>query len=256
MSRKFAIALIVFSFTLGIITSNIFASNMIKIIFNGKEIATDVPPQNIKGRIMVPINVISKLFNADLNWDGKNKTVTIIKKVNDDDNNTKIIASLPSENISLYGTDKKDGSFSSIIIDINGFKKRFNWQTLSNPTFSPIISLNDINNDGEKELIIKLTTNEGTGVYINEVHVFNLRNLTEIEVENPLKILKKNLDIAPYNSFPNDSFGDQIDYEVIQNKLTAIIGIQKPPATYIGNVYITYQFKDGKYQEKEISFKQ
>lgn len=260
----------------------ITATNIpIKITLNGKEISSDIQPQNIKGRIMVPVRVIAEAFNSDVKWDSERKTVVITKDDNLSINNTKLIATLTDEKINIYGKDVKDGVYNSVILEINGFKKNFNWQSISNPSFSPQLMLEDINNDGDKELIVNLTTAEGTGLYIHDVHVFNLKSLNEIPVQDPLEIIK---DAVKVNITPNDivvtvdgqqktikkadidsdssnffdtlSFSNQINFKVINNELTAIVGVQISPTTFIGDLYITYQFKDNSLIYKTIKFKQ
>jgi hypothetical protein len=279
MYKKLLVVIIFLSIIVFCIVAS--ATNSIKIIMNGQEIVSDFPPQNSNGRILVPISTIAKAFDADVKWDAKNETVVITKekdlKVN---NNAKIISSLASEKVNLYGVEEKDGVYNSVYLEVKGIKKHFDWQPISNQSFAPILSIDDLNKDGEKELVIKLTTQEGTGVNISEVHVLSLRSLTEIEVEKPLEIInkyvktnitpngvnitingelltvnKQKIETEQTNWFSNISFGNNVDFIVIQNELTSIIGAQISPNTYIGNIYIIYQFKDGKYQAKSVSFK-
>ncbi|NLW06604.1 MAG: copper amine oxidase N-terminal domain-containing protein, partial [Clostridia bacterium] len=48
-----------------------------KLLFNGQELASDVPPQIIDGRVLVPVRVVSEAFKAEVNWDEENNTVAI-----------------------------------------------------------------------------------------------------------------------------------------------------------------------------------
>lgn len=91
-------------------------------------------------------------------------------------NNAKIISSLANEKVNLYGLDEKDGVYNSVDLEVNGIKKHFDWHPLSNQTFAPILSLDDLNKDAEEELVIKLTIQEGTEVNISEVHVLSPRS--------------------------------------------------------------------------------
>ncbi|MGI6553132.1 MAG: copper amine oxidase N-terminal domain-containing protein [Bacillota bacterium] len=54
------------------------ASPDIKLIINGKEIETDVPPQMINGRVMVPARFVAEPLGATVEW--KDNTVIITKK--------------------------------------------------------------------------------------------------------------------------------------------------------------------------------
>lgn len=52
-------------------------SNDIKIIIDGEEVKSDVAPQLVSGRTLVPIRVISETLGADVTWDQKNRVVFI-----------------------------------------------------------------------------------------------------------------------------------------------------------------------------------
>lgn len=54
-----------------------YASGKITILVNGKVIASDVAPQMVNNRVMVPISFISKALGASVGWDQKTRTVTI-----------------------------------------------------------------------------------------------------------------------------------------------------------------------------------
>lgn len=52
-----------------------YAGNNVKLIINGKNIATDV--QIVNGSSYVPLRVVSENLGADVKWDGNSKTITI-----------------------------------------------------------------------------------------------------------------------------------------------------------------------------------
>ena len=51
----------------------------IRLYVAGKEIETEVPPQIINGRTMVPVRFVAEALGAEVGWDGKTYTVTINK---------------------------------------------------------------------------------------------------------------------------------------------------------------------------------
>lgn len=53
------------------------AGENIRIFVNGKEIYTDVPPQVIEGRTMVPLRAVGEALGADVRWDDTNNVVWI-----------------------------------------------------------------------------------------------------------------------------------------------------------------------------------
>lgn len=76
--RKKVLLLVISFLLLGTLIA--FAQNPspVKIIFNGVELASDVPPIIINGRVLVPVRVIAEKFGADVEWDPENYTVHIV----------------------------------------------------------------------------------------------------------------------------------------------------------------------------------
>lgn len=169
--------------------------------------------------------------------------------------------------------------------------KRPYWINTTSPTWSPQIIYEDINKDGKNELIIILTKGTGTGILEREVHVFHIQNkrigkvLVEVPVEvlvdDPIAIVLKNvktellpnkaiinigkkkyvidtkpLKIDTEHLFPDIYFGNLINFEINDHQLIAKIGGQISPAGgSIGDIQITYMFKDKMYQAKSIEYK-
>lgn len=53
------------------------AGNPLKLMVNGQEIKTDVPPQIIDGRTMVPIRWVAEALGTEVGWDEHNNIVSI-----------------------------------------------------------------------------------------------------------------------------------------------------------------------------------
>lgn len=64
-------------FAVSILFGTAYASGVITLTINGKKVSTDVAPQMIKGRVMVPLSVISKELGADISWNQKTNAVTV-----------------------------------------------------------------------------------------------------------------------------------------------------------------------------------
>lgn len=164
------------------------------------------------------------------------------------------------------------------------------WINTTSPTWSPQIIYEDINKDRKNELIIILTKDTGTGILEREVHVFHIQNQrinkefvevpVEVLVDDPIAIVLKNvktelllnkaiinigkkkftinikpLKIEPEHLFPDIYFGNLINFEINDNQLIAKIGGQiSPVGGSIGDIQITYMFKDKMYQAKSIEF--
>lgn len=192
-----------------------------------------------------------------------------------------IVSRNNKENITLYGK-KINGLYRGFKIDFKGgvYTKTF-WNSETNPAYAPQIFYTDINKDQKAELIVTLTKGYGTGVLLEDVHVFHTidNRLTEVIVDNPLAIIYKNVktelsneeaevrvgdkvykaditpfEIKPENLFDDIGFGSIIDYEVINNNLMVRVSGQITPAMFIGDIIITYEYRDKMYQAKAIEF--
>ena len=200
------------------------------------------------------------------------------------------IAKSDKVDVTLYAK-KMNGLYTDFKIDFKGsvLSKPY-WMNTTNPIWSPEIIYEDINRDGKKELVIILTKGTGTGVLEREVHVFHLQEQkldqmqievpVEVLVDDPIAIVLKNvkteltpnkasvsigdkkytidikaLGIQPGHLFDEISFGNLMNFEIKDNQLIAKIGGQISPAGgYIGDIQITYIFKNKMYQAKSIEF--
>lgn len=202
------------------------------------------------------------------------------------------IAKSEKGNIVVYATkmNVNDG-YTDFKIDFQGIiLSRPYWINTTSPTWLPEISYEDFNGDGKKELIVILTRGTGTGVLEREVHVFHIQNQqlgkkffavpVEMLVDDPVATVLKNvktklssdkatvgigdknytidiksLGIPSEVLFSDISFGNSINFEIKDNQLVAKVGGIISPSGYIGNIQITYMFKDKMYQAKSIDFK-
>ncbi|MFB5087003.1 hypothetical protein PGC35_07240 [Psychrobacillus sp. PGGUH221] len=194
----------------------------------------------------------------------------------------KVVGNLPEAELTLYATEK-EGDLTNFKLTVKRQTYFFpRWLNSPNVTYYPKVYYSDINDDGRKEIVIVLTTDTGTGVIIQEPHVFHVDDngdLSEKLVDNPMAIINKNvktklssskaivsigkennkinikqLDIVPSHIFKNVAIGSTLRFEVIDNKLVAKVGLTIAPAGgSIGEIHITYMFKDNMYQAKQIN---
>ncbi|MGN7479531.1 hypothetical protein ACTHOQ_17000 [Solibacillus silvestris] len=200
------------------------------------------------------------------------------------------IAKSDKVSVTVYAK-KLNGLYTDFKIDFQGsiLSKPY-WINTINPTWSPEIIYEDISQDGKNEVVIILTKGTGTGVVEREVHIFQMQqgksdktqNLipVEVQVDDPLTSVLKNvkteltpnkasisigdkkysldikpLDIQPEHLFDEIYFGNLINFEIKNNQLIAKLGGQiSPVGGYIGDIQITYIFKDKMYQAKSIEF--
>lgn len=214
----------------------------------------------------------------------ENRIKTVI---NQNTTEEKIVGSIREAKATLYATEKEgvlQRNLTNFKLQWMGHTHIFpRWINVTNKAFYPELYYSDINNDGKKEIIIVLTTDYGSEELIQEVHVLHIRNegdLLEILVDNPMAIVNKDvktkvsnseaiitidnkitkinvkdLGIVPEHIFENVSFGSIVKFKVINNKLMAIVGATiAPSGGYLGEIHITYTFKDNMYQIEQISF--
>ncbi len=77
VNRKFLITALVLSLTLMLAGTLVFAGYHITITIDGREIESDVAPQLLDGRTLVPIRVITEYFGADVAWVQETMSVEI-----------------------------------------------------------------------------------------------------------------------------------------------------------------------------------
>ena len=77
VNRKFLLTAAVLALALLIAGTLVFAGYHITITIDGKEVESEVPPQLVQDRTLVPIRVITEHFGADVGWVQETRTVEI-----------------------------------------------------------------------------------------------------------------------------------------------------------------------------------
>jgi len=201
------------------------------------------------------------------------------KSISSTNEGYEVVTTLPKENIVLYAKKMNDGLYRDFKLDFKGetYFRPF-WLNVTNPTYAPKLFYEDINKDGTKELIITLTKGYGSGVRDEEVYVYSYTNgLIDVIVDNPLAIINKNVktkltpkkaeitlgdkvfivdtkSIESTHLFEDIVFGSVIDYEVINKNLMVRVSVQITPTMFVGDIVITYEYRDKMYQAKAIEF--
>jgi len=235
-------------------------------------------PQNRKITTLKNNNIYdTKSANLDKKKQGDN---------NDVDTFPKIIASIPEEKIYLYALNEQDGWYKGLVLSINGVNKFFDWKSITFKSFMPELYYLDLNNDDKKELVVILTHDKGTGMFIKTVHIINPEDFTEYKVKNALDIIKDNIETkilskkevgikindTIYNvkighipqelsgTHPSEVskfyYSDWIRYSISDNALNVVVGVEvkDEPLKYLGFFIIEYYFKDGEFKANKIVF--
>ena len=194
----------------------------------------------------------------------------------------KLVASLPSENISLFAqSNKSKDIYNKFILIANKKTTVLDWENVANSTFLPKLLLSDVNKDGNKELIVILTTGTGSDLHLENIHILELPNLKEINILNPFNIINENVTtkiiskddkvliaISINNSiteivkdksytplwFNNVAFGSEIHWRINNDIIYADVDAQVSPSGYVGTIVIEYEFNGDMLTLKKIRF--
>ena len=168
-------------------------------------------------------------------------------------------------------------------LSIDGKTKRFPWKTYGELAFLPELSYADIDGDGRNELIVILCESEGTGTLVEEIHVLNPEDFSEITVQSPLAALENRVvskidehgvqitidnqnplvfpekeitaKVAEKKSwFANLATGSVIDYSMQSNSVVVKVAAQLSPAGFLGDFNLTYEYRDNQLKVSGISF--
>jgi len=91
-----------------------FASNPIKLFLNGEQIKTDVPPQIINSRLLVPVRAITEALGAKVEWDPNTNAVNVTLKEYYD---TSIVSKMKSKEFKNGVTVEIDDSLFTVYVD-------------------------------------------------------------------------------------------------------------------------------------------
>ncbi|WP_160031781.1 stalk domain-containing protein [Paenibacillus sp. An7] len=176
---------------------------------------------------------------------------------------------------------------------IEGMKLKFSGKTYSFPdwrgmwgwNYKPEISTEDISGDGHKEIIVVNTLGYGTGVFNQEARVWNpvprkeekidsLKKIVDENIESTIKAGKNQIQISlkikghkePITQAINESnaselrlndglgFGAWERYMVSDGKLMMRASANYTNTSAAGELIVTYQYKDHRYQADEIKY--
>ncbi|MWV45019.1 hypothetical protein GRF59_15455 [Paenibacillus sp. HJL G12] len=247
-------------------------ANPIKIMLNGTELITTKAAKKVDGVVMLPLREFGELFGKDVQLDEKNNTVSIhsISGV--------VVGESEDKSIQITGNKTESGTYDHLQIKTPTFSRSIPGYNVTNPSYAPLITAEDLDGDGSKEIVIILTTGYGTGVYQSNVLVYNAEG-SSIPVEDAetaflkqyngnytakgLEILVQDSRyIVPYESLMSDKehlgdhpgIGGVMQYTIEDGVLTAKTAVQVSMSEFVGDLTLKYSFKNGLFQAGDASF--
>ncbi|MBW7476394.1 M56 family metallopeptidase [Paenibacillus oenotherae] len=159
------------------------------------------------------------------------------------------------DGVFLYGTRAEDGTFDGMTVRTRNKQKHFPWRHPVKLNHNPVpyLRMADVDKDGQKEIIVllvsSLTERKYNDDFQSEIHVLNQSDLSELEVENPMKAIHEKVtssievkdgravvsidtgDEQKERSYAAlmDSYGEQVEfgehfyYEITEDGVQAIV---------------------------------
>ncbi|MGN7357499.1 stalk domain-containing protein [Paenibacillus sp. SAF-054] len=247
-------------------------ANPIKIMLNGTELVTAKAAQKVDGVIMLPLKEFGALFGKDVKYDEKTNTVSV------DPVAGVMVGESEDKTVRITGNKTESGTFDHLQITTPVFSRSIPGYNVTNPSYAPQISKEDIDGDGIPDIVIILTTGYGTGVYQSNVLVYNSDG-SQVPVEDANTAFLKQfsgsysgqgMDIqvqdkrykVPYTSLFSDKniLGDKpgiggiMRYSMENGVLTATTAVQVSMAEFVGDLKLKYTFKNGLLQAGNVNF--
>lgn len=207
-----------------------------------------------------------------VNGSAKNPSKQVITTQPKQDSTKKITWSSKNNEVRLTPVKVSKYGYDGVTVQVNNVKKKFDWSFHS--LDEPQVLYADVTGDGNKEAVIMMNIGKGTGLSINEIHVLNSKDLSEIKVQNYEEIVAERIETHVTNhggklaiqvkaqgketKFSYDSglqdlnqdklyFGGIVYYQLEKQKITSMlaasVGISPE---YVCDIHITYKYEKAK----------
>lgn len=240
----------------------------LKLVQDGTEVITDLPPQIVDGHIMIPIRTAAKLWGKNIKYDAKAGVVEVSDRM-------KVIWEDKSKGIKLSGSLRENGMYERIRISTPSFSRNLSIESFSGR--DPQVITADLTGDGEEEIIVITNIGYGTGLSLSEMVVLDADGSIILH-EDPLiammkqftgRVTDEGVDVelnGKITKFPKaqiqadpaylfgPAIGSVLYYSVEKNTLNARAAVQTSPAQFIGDLQMSYFYKNGILQAGQASF--
>lgn len=93
----------------------------------------------------------------------------------------------------VYGVHVENGIYDKVVVEISGDSHEYDWKSLADDSYLPVIEYEDINGDDKDEAIFVMTEYVATNVLDKKCHVIDLETFEEIELPDAISFVKDNL---------------------------------------------------------------
>ncbi|WP_426449672.1 hypothetical protein ACP26L_32140 [Paenibacillus sp. S-38] len=151
------------------------------------------------------------------------------------------------------------GMYQRLELHSNGASRIFEWSTADHPTYRPALYRGNYDGDELPEIAVVLIQGYGSGVHVQELHVLNEEELTELPVENPAEAVASRVNTevtvrdetvqvraeaggslfqrtySPWDAgmwFEHAYFGMNVKYKIDEDRITAVLPGQVSPGEF------------------------
>ncbi|ASA19440.1 copper amine oxidase N-terminal domain-containing protein [Paenibacillus donghaensis] len=155
-----------------------------------QKLQLDGPAILRNGHMYIPVNTLTSLTGATVKLDTARTSVTVIP------GSLSTTVRTPTEplavaednpKVKLYAVLKDGHTYKGHILEVNGKKHTYNWQTPRLLSHPPQLFYADIDKDGKPEVVVVMTLGTGTGMVEQRIHVVNPEDWTELAVPEAYK---------------------------------------------------------------------
>lgn len=143
-----------------------------------------------KGHIYIPASSLNLLSGADFRLDQEKNIVSIISGSVSTTVRTPTEALAAAEDhpkVKIYAALKDQTTYKGYILEVNGKKHQFDWETPRDLSHPPELYYADVNKDGQPEAVVILTLGTGTGIVEQEIHIVKPETWKELTVPEAWK---------------------------------------------------------------------
>ncbi|WP_054939172.1 copper amine oxidase N-terminal domain-containing protein [Paenibacillus ihuae] len=160
------------------------------ILYYGNTSALEGKAILLKGHNYIPASSLNLLSGADFRLDQGKNTVSIIS------GSVSTTVRKPAEalaaaedhpKVKIYAALKDQTTYKGYILEVNGKKHQFDWETPRDPNHPPELYYADVNKDGQPETVVILTLGTGTGIVEQEIHIVKPETWKELTVPEAWK---------------------------------------------------------------------
>ena len=169
-----------------------------------------------------------------------------------------VVAAIPQRDIYLYSNHEIDG----VALYVNGKCHLFDWNVLNPGFVLPRMNVADYDNDGLDELAIIVHIGSGTGASLDELHILELGNETDLKdfvFDNYLNNAKQYLNLKGNINNKNPLIGSIVRFEFSGDKILINLGVGEeidntPPGNFVGELNAEVTNKLGVYEINNLRY--